>query len=75
MDIFFIDWEKPRKVLAKGAAREEGAPISCWRTLLAANEWNELQTLRMTFPCFTLVMMVRWDMGPVGAVRRMLGDI
>jgi hypothetical protein len=25
VDIFFIDWEKPRKVLAKGAAREEGA--------------------------------------------------
>ena len=35
-----------------------GAPVSCWRTLLAANEWNELQTLRLTYPCFTLIMMV-----------------
>lgn len=43
VDVFFIDWEKPRRVLAKGGGREDLAPISCWRTLLAANEWNELQ--------------------------------
>jgi hypothetical protein len=41
--VFFLDWEKPRRVLAKGGGREEAAPVSCWRTLLVANEWNELQ--------------------------------
>jgi hypothetical protein len=43
VDVFFVDWEKPRRVLAKGGGREDAAPVSCWRTLLAANEWNELQ--------------------------------
>lgn len=43
VDVFFLDWEKPRRVLAKGGGREEAAPVSCWRTLLVANEWNELQ--------------------------------
>lgn len=43
VDVFFIDWEKPRRVLAKGGGREEAAPVSAWRTLLVANEWNELQ--------------------------------
>ena len=40
VDVFFVDWEKPRRVLAKGGGREDAAPVSCWRTLLAANEWN-----------------------------------
>ena len=43
VDVFFIDWEKPRRVLAKGGGREEAAPVSCWRALLVANEWSELQ--------------------------------
>lgn len=43
VDVFFLDWEKPRRVLAKGGGKEEAAPVSCWRTLLVANEWNELQ--------------------------------
>jgi hypothetical protein len=54
VDVFFIDWEKPRRVLAKGGGREEAAPVSCWRTLLVANEWNELQGARVTRPALTL---------------------
>ncbi|KIY92883.1 putative Meckelin [Monoraphidium neglectum] len=56
--VFFLDWEKPRRVLAKGGGREEAAPVSCWRTLLVANEWNELQAARLTYPPFTLAMVV-----------------
>jgi hypothetical protein len=58
VDIFFLDWEKPRRILAKGGGREEPGPISAWRTLLVANEWNELQTLRFTCPTFTLLTAV-----------------
>ena len=31
---------------------------SCWRTLLVANEWNELQTERMTNLPFTLMSVL-----------------
>lgn len=58
VDIFFLDWEKPRRVLAKGGGREEPGPVSAWRTLLVANEWNELQTARFTCPTFTLLTAV-----------------
>jgi len=63
VDIFFLDWEKPRRVLAKGGGREEPGPISAWRRLLVANEWNELQTARMTYPSFTLICMVNQASG------------
>ncbi len=32
--------------------------MSAWRMLMVANEWNELQTVRVTYPPFTLLMMV-----------------
>ncbi|KAG2497180.1 hypothetical protein HYH03_004769 [Edaphochlamys debaryana] len=57
VDVFFIDWEKGRKVLSKEGSREEPAPVSCWRMLMVANEWNELQTTRITYPAFTLLLM------------------
>ncbi|KAK9819713.1 hypothetical protein WJX72_001576 [[Myrmecia] bisecta] len=53
-DMFFIDWEKPRRVVARGGGREETAPVSCWRSLFITNEWNELQAERMTMPAVTL---------------------
>ncbi|PNW74089.1 hypothetical protein CHLRE_13g584901v5 [Chlamydomonas reinhardtii] len=56
-DIFFIDWEKSRKVLSKEGSREENSPVSCWRMLMVANEFNELQTVRITSPAFTLLMV------------------
>jgi meckelin len=37
----------------------ESGPVSAWRGLLVANEWNELQTARLTSPSFTLNFMVR----------------
>jgi meckelin len=58
VDILFLDWEKPRRVLANGGGREEPGPVSAWRTLLVANEWNELQTSRFTCPTFTLLTAV-----------------
>ncbi|EFJ50232.1 hypothetical protein VOLCADRAFT_116951, partial [Volvox carteri f. nagariensis] len=57
-DVFFIDWEKPRKILSKEGTREEPGAVSCWRTLMVANEFNELQTVRVTYPPFTLLMVV-----------------
>jgi meckelin len=60
IDIFFIDWEKPRPssnrrqlastdeaaVAAAPTEAEEGSHcVSIWRTLFIANEWNELQTV------------------------------
>lgn len=69
VDIFFLDWEKPRRVLAKGGGREEPGPVSAWRTLLVANEWNELQTARFTCPTFTLLTAVS-----CGHVWRPTGD-
>ncbi|CAD7702542.1 unnamed protein product [Ostreobium quekettii] len=57
-DIFFMDWEKPRRVLTRGGGREESAPVSCWRMLFVANEWNELQAVRKTSPAFTMLCMV-----------------
>jgi Meckelin (Transmembrane protein 67) len=57
-DVFFLDWEQPRRVVARGGAREEPAPVSCWRTIFVANEWNKFQTLRMADPAVTLVFLV-----------------
>ncbi len=37
----------------------EEAPVSCWRVLMVANEFNELMTERVTSPGFTLLMLVR----------------
>ena len=58
LDIFFVDWERARRVVPRGGGREEAAPVSCWRTLFVANEWNELQTLRLTSPAFSLFLLV-----------------
>ena len=38
-DIFFVDWEKPKS---------NKQDVSIWRTLMVANEWNEMQTQRKT---------------------------
>ena len=45
-------------MVPRGGGREEAAPVSCWRTLFVANEWNELQTLRLTSPAFSLFLLV-----------------
>ncbi len=45
-DIFFVDWEKPK------TSKQD---VSIWRTLMVANEWNEMQTMRKTSIEFSLV--------------------
>ncbi|KXZ47359.1 hypothetical protein GPECTOR_36g81 [Gonium pectorale] len=57
-DVFFIDWEKGRKILTKDGTHQDDAPVSAWRMLMVANEFNELQTVRVTSPGFTMLMMV-----------------
>ena len=51
-DIFFIDWERPQGRVNQptqgGGAGASDAPVSIWRTLFIANEWNEIQTIRKT---------------------------
>jgi meckelin len=100
VDLFFIDWEKPRGALVRTAQDHESglgkggvtpglpggastqshilschlivtclecaaslsaarfSPISVWRTLLAANEWAELQTQRRLKLPFVLIVLV-----------------
>ncbi|CAK6438937.1 unnamed protein product [Pipistrellus nathusii] len=57
IDIFFIDWERPKgKVLkaveGEGGVRSATVPVSIWRTYFVANEWNEIQTVRKINPLF-----------------------
>lgn len=59
MQLFFIDWEKPRsKIMDADSAKAKNAPVSVWRTILVANEWNELQTIRRTSFRFTLIALL-----------------
>lgn len=53
-DLFFIDWEP-----AKNRADVKGAShsISVWRSILVANEWAEMQTMRKTDIKFTLFFL------------------
>ncbi|NWQ74411.1 MKS3 protein, partial [Columbina picui] len=51
IDIFFIDWERPKGKILKavegeGVIKSAAAPVSIWRTYFIANEWNEIQTVR-----------------------------
>lgn len=58
IDIFFIDWERPRGRITQPSQGGENAPvdapISIWRTLFVANEWNEIQTMRKISPEFQI---------------------
>ncbi|EMP42256.1 Meckelin [Chelonia mydas] len=50
VEVFFIDWERPKgKVLkaieGEGGIKSAAAPVSIWRTYFIANEWNEIQTV------------------------------
>ena len=44
IDIFFVDWETAKR---SGRGGAEDDTVSCWRRLFIANEWHELQLLRM----------------------------
>ena len=69
VDIFFIDWEKPRGYLRSSATRSAGegrrkrgskkpTPISAWRTIMMANEWCKLGTVRKTSIELTLIVFI-----------------
>lgn len=47
-DLFFIDWEPSRK---------DNNSVSVWRTILVANEWNEMQSIRRTNIHLTLFFL------------------
>ena len=42
-DIFFLDWERPR-TSSTPSGKIDAAPVSAWRKMFIANEWNELQS-------------------------------
>nr|XP_022342617.1 meckelin-like [Crassostrea virginica] len=59
VDIFFIDWEKPKGTLGiKSDGSKKENPVSIWRTYFAANEWNEIQTCRKINHIFQIFAVV-----------------
>ncbi|CAN2389238.1 Meckelin (Transmembrane protein 67) [Pristimantis euphronides] len=58
-NIFLIDWEKPKD---KTPANAQGkSSVSFWRTILVANEWNEIQAHRKLSPLlqlFTVLLLL-----------------
>ncbi|XP_074056271.1 meckelin [Macrotis lagotis] len=63
IDIFLIDWERPKgKVLkaveGEGGLRSATVPVSIWRTYFVANEWNEIQTVRKINPHFQVLAVL-----------------
>ncbi|XP_075776499.1 meckelin isoform X2 [Pelodiscus sinensis] len=63
VDVFFIDWERPKgKVLkaieGEGGIKSAAAPVSIWRTYFIANEWNEIQTVRKINPLFQVLAVL-----------------
>uniref|UniRef100_A0A673LQ34 Meckelin-like n=1 Tax=Sinocyclocheilus rhinocerous TaxID=307959 RepID=A0A673LQ34_9TELE len=63
VDIFFIDWERPRGKASKhvegsGEAKSQASSVSIWRTYFVANEWNEIQTIRKINPTFQVIAVL-----------------
>ncbi|XP_060756170.1 meckelin isoform X1 [Neoarius graeffei] len=64
VDIFFIDWERPRSskssksVEGCGEGRTPTPTVSIWRTYFVANEWNEIQTIRKINPTFQIISVL-----------------
>ncbi|KAM5156696.1 meckelin [Mantella aurantiaca] len=60
IDIFFIDWERPknRTLKSEGGAKSGPAPVSIWRSYFIANEWNEIQTVRKINPLFQIFIVL-----------------
>lgn len=50
-ELFFLDWEPPKD--SKPSSKSAGK-VSVWRTILVANRWAELQTVRRVDVKFTL---------------------
>ncbi|XP_077126973.1 meckelin isoform X4 [Ranitomeya variabilis] len=60
IQIFFIDWERPKTkpLKSEGGGKSSPFPVSIWRTYFIANEWNEIQTVRKTNPLFQVVAVL-----------------
>ena len=61
IDIFFIDWERPRgavSISAEGQNKSISTPVSIMRTLFVANEWREIQTIRRIKPTLQIVLVL-----------------
>ncbi|XP_023961010.2 meckelin isoform X2 [Chrysemys picta bellii] len=63
VDVFFIDWERPKGKILKaiegeGGIKSAAAPVSIWRTYFIANEWNEIQTVRKINPLFQVLAVL-----------------
>ncbi|XP_053343427.1 meckelin [Clarias gariepinus] len=64
VDIFFIDWERPRSgkssksVEGCGEGKTPASTVSIWRTYFVANEWNEIQTIRKINPTFQVISVL-----------------
>mmetsp|Transcript_30753 Transcript_30753/g.82367 ORF Transcript_30753/g.82367 Transcript_30753/m.82367 type:complete len:735 (-) Transcript_30753:197-2401(-) len=71
VDIFFMDWEKPKEGKLRQVAKlqpspttnEEGQDVSVWRTIMIANEWAEMQSQRHTDIDFTLMFVLLFLVG------------
>ena len=82
IDIFLMDWETPRGKLVnprEAAGKTKTAPISAWRTIFCANEWNEMQTARKTDSTFTILfilfLFVGCDMQYVATPQPNINDL
>ena len=70
-DVFFIDWEPGSQSASISGDDEEGASnggvkgakVSVWRTILVANEFSEMQTMRKTNIQFTLFFLAFFLVG------------
>merc|ERR550532_179773 len=63
VDIFFIDWERPKTAAGQQKNSEDkksadGSTVSIWRTYFVANELNEIQTIRKTNVMFQIVATI-----------------
>jgi len=56
-DVFFIDWERNKMTLTASGAKEF-SPVSAWRTIFMCNEYNEMQSLRVTSIELTTIFAV-----------------
>jgi len=64
VDIFFIDWERPRGSQVTGTdGHTVTTPVSVMRTLFVANEWREIQTIRRIKPTFQVILVVLFLQG------------
>uniref|UniRef100_A0A673A193 Transmembrane protein 67 n=1 Tax=Sphaeramia orbicularis TaxID=375764 RepID=A0A673A193_9TELE len=58
VDVFLIDWERPRNKATTGEMKHDPSPVSIWRTYFVANEWNEIQTIRKISPTFQIMAVL-----------------